>query len=238
MKTRWVSRCESTNDLALSLADDPDLVGVGADEQTAGRGRLGRVWRSPPGCGLYFSAILRPEFSPQLGAAAPLMAAVAAAEVCEGLGVVPRLKWPNDLLLGTRKLGGVLCQAQLDGASWRVVIGLGLNLRAPQGGFPEALHAVALDAMLGAPPPAPVVAARWLEALFAWSARVRDEGLPPVLAAWRRRGPPLGSPLRREGREGLFGGLSATGGLLLETLIGVEEIHAGDVELVSWGAKE
>lgn len=236
MKLDWLTRCESTNAEAWRRADEPGFVGIGADEQTAGRGRAGRAWRSPFKLGLYCSALLRPQFPPSLGAAVPLMAAVAAAEACQELGVEVQLKWPNDLLLNGRKLGGILSEAQLDGAGWRVVVGLGLNLKTPAEGYPPEIPGVALDMGLNTPPDAPDLAGLWLPGLLRWSDRVAVEGLAPVIKAWSTWGPPRGSLLSRGDQRGRFEGLSSSGGLLLRVDGVTHEIHAGDVEIITWGA--
>jgi BirA family biotin operon repressor/biotin-[acetyl-CoA-carboxylase] ligase len=126
---RWFAEVDSTNRLAADLAraGAPDGVVVGADHQTAGRGRRGRTWESRPGAALLVSVILRP--APLL---VTLAAGVAAAEACEEAvaGSHVALKWPNDLLLGDGKLGGILSELVGDAA----VVGLGLNLGwAPEG---------------------------------------------------------------------------------------------------------
>ena len=118
-------------DLLHALAADAAEPGtvVVADEQTGGRGSRGRAWRSPRG-GLWLSLLLRPRSSvgvELLGLRAGL--AVAAALEQLGVGLPVRLKWPNDLMLGERKVGGILCEArwQGDALGW-VVVGLGLNV--------------------------------------------------------------------------------------------------------------
>jgi BirA family biotin operon repressor/biotin-[acetyl-CoA-carboxylase] ligase len=116
---RWFAEVDSTNRVAADLAraGAPDGVVVVADHQTAGRGRRGRTWESHPGASLLVSVILRP--APAL---VTLAAGVAAAEACAGVDV--GLKWPNDLMLGDAKLGGILSELVGDAA----VVGLGLNL--------------------------------------------------------------------------------------------------------------
>lgn len=139
----WAS-IGSTNDRALELAAQgarPFTVVV-ADEQTNGRGRRGATWHSPAGLGLWMSAVLPADASPRW---LPLVVGLAVAEAIEdatgavGVGI----KWPNDLLLRGRKVGGILCES----APGAVVAGVGVNLRAPAAGFPGALAgtATALD---------------------------------------------------------------------------------------------
>jgi BirA family biotin operon repressor/biotin-[acetyl-CoA-carboxylase] ligase len=125
---RWFAEVDSTNRLAADLARGgaPDGVVVGADHQTAGRGRRGRTWESQPGAALLVSVVLRP--SPPL---VTLAAGLAAADACQATaGVRADLKWPNDILVGEAKVGGILAELVGDAA----VVGLGLNLGwAPEG---------------------------------------------------------------------------------------------------------
>lgn len=139
------ARVGSTNDRALELAREGTPVGtvVVADEQTAGRGRRGSTWTSPAGTGVWMTMVLDPKTAlPAL----PLLVGVACAEAIESIapGVRVAVKWPNDLFIGDRKLGGILVEA----TPRAVVAGIGINLRAPTGGFPEPLAslATALDA--------------------------------------------------------------------------------------------
>lgn len=228
----WLERCESTNDEALRRVAEPSLVGVGAGIQTAGRGRRGRTWLSPAG-GLYYSWIARPRFDQTHGGALPLLAAVAIAETCASLGVAVELKWPNDVLVGGRKLCGVLCEARPGaGRAWTAVVGIGLNLSTPDGGWPPEIPATALDAHAREVPAPRTLATHLSERLQGWLDRVPSEGLAPVLRAWERSGPPRGATLRRDEMVGTFDGLAPDGGLRLATETGVVVVHAGDVERV------
>lgn len=126
---RWSAEVGSTNRVAAGLAraGAPDGLVVGADHQTAGRGRRGRRWESQPGSALLVSVVLRP-----VPALVTLIAGIAAADACWAVAGVPaRLKWPNDVMSDDGKLGGVLSELVGDAA----VVGLGLNLGwAPAGG--------------------------------------------------------------------------------------------------------
>ena len=226
----WLETCGSTNDEARARAHEAGVRAVGATAQTAGRGRRGRSWLSPAGCGLYLSYVARPRFPQSLGGAVPLMAAAALAEFCAEQGVTPTLKWPNDLLLDGRKLAGVLCEAQGAPDAWSAIVGVGLNLRSPPGGWPTDVPGVALETALEAP----AVAAALLPRFDAWLARVAAEGLAPVLAAWTRFAPPAGTRLRQAEIEGEYAGLAPDGALRLRTAAGLRTVHAGEVELVRW----
>jgi BirA family biotin operon repressor/biotin-[acetyl-CoA-carboxylase] ligase len=125
---------ESTNSIALDLGKkgaDPGTVVV-ADTQTGGRGRLKRSWVSLPGMGLYFSIILRPRLAPEHLPKVTLAAGLALCKVVEAeLSLYSQIKWPNDLLLDGKKFAGILTETE------PVVVGVGLNLSKPEGGFPS-----------------------------------------------------------------------------------------------------
>lgn len=222
----WLDTCGSTNDEAFARAADATVRAVAAAEQTAGRGRRGRTWLSPAGCGLYLTWLCRP--GPLLGVL-PLLAAVATAELCTALGVRPTLKWPNDLLVGGRKLAGILCEARSEGRHVRAAVGIGLNLRTPPGGYPADVPAVALDALVPAVPAAPEVARALLARL---EDGLRGAEVARVVEAWQAFAPPIGTRMRQADVEGAYAGLTAEGALRLATAAGERIILFGEVELV------
>jgi len=134
---RVVSATGSTNEDALMAARDgaPEGLVIAAEAQTAGRGRQGRSWQSLHGAALTFSVLLRPGPVPATRGWVPLLAGVAAATALrEVTGVDARLKWPNDVMVRDRKLGGILAE-QADGA---IVVGLGINVRGQGRDLPVA----------------------------------------------------------------------------------------------------
>lgn len=173
LSTRWLGRTHehwtvvaSTNDRALQWArlGAPHGAMVTADAQTAGRGRLGRAWTSPPGEDLYVSLVLRPGHSEGLGA----LGLAVGAGLREALAPwVPqaRLKWPNDILVGGRKLAGILCEARWVGGTPEVVVGFGVNVG--RRAFPPELagQATSLARELDDPPPRAAVLGRALPAI-------------------------------------------------------------------------
>jgi len=226
---RTVPETRSTNEdlLAEAHAGAAEGTWLRADAQSGGRGRAGRSWSSPPG-NLYASTIVRLHRGEPEPATLALVAGVALEEVASayaGTGRL-RLKWPNDLMVGTAKLAGIL----LERADDAVVIGFGVNLAH----HPETLERpTASFASLGlaAPDPGGFVL-DLAEALARWIARWRGEGLAPVRARWLERAHPIGSALAANGVEGLFEGLDAQGALLLRRADGsIETIRAGDVFL-------
>ena len=143
LTTRWLGRryehhatCGSTNDLAAGMAraGAPAGLVVAADAQTAGRGRMGRTWHSPAGEHLYFSVLLRPGRRAADIPPVTLLVGAVVAEVVAALGVMPRLKWPNDVQVvdaagRVRKLAGILTEMTSAGdAVEHAVIGVGLNV--------------------------------------------------------------------------------------------------------------
>jgi BirA family biotin operon repressor/biotin-[acetyl-CoA-carboxylase] ligase len=136
----WLAACASTNDVCSERARGGAPAGlvIAADAQTAGRGRLGRSWHSPPGDNLYVSLLLRPTRAPAEIPPLTLLAGAAVADVVAALGLVPRLKWPNDVQLvdadsnggaRRRKLAGILTEMVTSGATVEhVVVGIGINV--------------------------------------------------------------------------------------------------------------
>lgn len=139
----------STLDLVHEMAADGAPAGtvVLADEQVAGRGRQGRRWYSPPGRGIWLGYLTRPETAPDGGVLA-LRVGLALVAAVEEVGAAVALKWPNDVVADGRKLAGVLCEAQWEGARpvW-IAVGVGMNVHGP---LPAALRdrAVALDELV------------------------------------------------------------------------------------------
>jgi BirA family transcriptional regulator, biotin operon repressor / biotin---[acetyl-CoA-carboxylase] ligase len=202
---------------------------VVASAQTAGRGRLGRAWASPPSGNLYASlAVCVDGPAEERVPLVPFAAGVAAVDALAAhtaSGV--RLKWPNDLLLGGRKLGGILCEMPaLRGERCALVVGLGVNTGRCD--FPPELAGTAV--CLGGADPLPVLA-QWVARLEAWVERLSRGEIAPLIEAWRERAEPFGRRVRVGDHEGTTVGLDAGGRLLLETSSGeVVSVAGGIVE--------
>ncbi|MFZ3238597.1 MAG: biotin--[acetyl-CoA-carboxylase] ligase [Stellaceae bacterium] len=236
---RLVSRetVGSTNDEAKQLARQGAADGtfVWALEQTAGRGRRGRRWSSPPG-NLYASLILRPDAAPdraaQLGFVAALAVADALRELAPELGE-PACKWPNDILVGGRKIAGILLESEMgEGQNLAfLIVGVGINLvSAP----PDAEYPATSIAGEGRPPPAPRAALGAFARHFdAWAQRWNREGFAPVRETWRARAAALGAQIRvrldTATLQGKFVDIDQQGTLLIETGGELRQISAGDV---------
>ena len=140
----------STQEIAKALASQGVVEGaiVVAETQSGGRGRVGRQWSSPEG-GIYFSVVLRPDMKPSAALRLPLVAGVAVAQAIKrNTKLAPKLKWPNDIMLQNRKVGGILTEmsAEMDRLDW-VIVGIGLNVNTPHESFPEDVEGVATSLM-------------------------------------------------------------------------------------------
>jgi BirA family transcriptional regulator, biotin operon repressor / biotin---[acetyl-CoA-carboxylase] ligase len=240
---RWLAETGSTNAEAAAWAAEgaPEGAVVGAEHQTAGRGRHGRAWADEPGLGLLFSVVLRPALPPERLGLVPLAAGVAAAEAVAPwvAPVVPRLKWPNDLLLNERKGAGLLVEGQLTpGVGSTLVLGLGLNVN--QRDFPPEVADRATSLALAAGrllPRAPLLAdlllalERWYDELLrgdgeavcaAFESHMAGRGAEAAVSFARNGLPPL---------RGTLLGVDPTGALRLGTPTGVRLLAAGEVTL-------
>ncbi len=229
------ARVGSTNDEAwtTAAAHAPDGTVVVADAQSAGRGRLGRIWHTAPGKSLALSVLLRPEGATRALGLLPLAAGLAVAEALDGLGARPALKWPNDVLLAGRKVAGVLCETRRGAA----VVGVGVNLAQVAADFPAEIAERATSlALVGIVASREAMAAAFLDAFEArWEALAGGDAVG-LLAAWSARADFWGRRVvvRTSGGEtgGVARGLDAEGALRLELADGGElAVRAGDLEL-------
>lgn len=225
----------STSDALKARARQgaPEWSVVVADRQSAGRGRLGHEWGSPPG-NLFLSVLLRPRFAAVT--LVPLTAGLAVAEALPELDT--RLKWPNDVLVNGRKLAGILAEAQSGAAGMEsMVVGIGVNVGLMAEDLPTPLRATATSWRMetGAPRDPLEVAAAVLARLRVWYHALAGGDAAAVVAAWRGRSVPWwGREVRaRSGDQDLRGiarGISAAGALLIEAPDGaLREVLAGEV---------
>jgi len=227
----------STNDEAKRLAQSgaPEGTLVWALEQTAGRGRRGRPWQSPPG-NLYLSLLLRPAVSAGQAAQLGFVAALALGDALEpliGAGHALRFKWPNDVLLDGRKLAGILLESETAAAVAVafVVIGMGINLAVAPSGTEFPAISLAEAGIRGVSPG--VLLDAFAHHFQGWYRRWRAEGFAPVRLAWLARAGGLGEAvlvrLERATLSGRFLDLDEEGALLLESDQGRRRIAAGEV---------
>lgn len=222
----------STNDRALAWAREgaPHGALVTADAQTAGRGRLGRVWASPPG-GLYASVVLRPDARAGFGA----IGLAVGLGLREGLARwLPQtsLKWPNDLLCGGRKLGGVLCEARWYAGAADIVAGFGINVEQRE--LPPGLTAtsVAIELSDGTCPSRQEVLEAALQGLEGVLAGFFNGGFAAIRGRYQAHSAVLGQRVR-VGEDTLEAvGFDDDGALRVRSGAGTRRVEAGDVWLV------
>ncbi len=228
----------STNDVAAELARQgaPHGALVTAEEQTAGRGRAGRFWSTPIGASLALSLLLRPGASSleSVGALGPL-GALAVAEALEGLDLKAEIKWPNDVLLGGKKVAGVLAEATWDGDRLAyAILGIGVNVhagvleQADQFEFP----ATSVGAMTGARADRTQLLVEIVAGVGRW---LPDLGSAKLRRAWEARLAYLGQQVLVDvggsSSSGRLVGLERDGQLRLETAQGLERIPTGALRL-------
>jgi BirA family transcriptional regulator, biotin operon repressor / biotin---[acetyl-CoA-carboxylase] ligase len=236
---QWFPEVDSTQRVARDLARQgaPEGTVVIAERQTAGRGRLGRTWHSPPGLNLYCSVLLRPPLPP---AAVPQIAlvtgAAVAAAVLDETGVRPALKWPNDVQLAGRKIAGILTEMESEMERvHHVIVGIGVNLNAPPGSFPRELRdkASSVLAITGRRVERAAFVGRLLAALEARYGRFLSSGFSTVRAEWESFSCLTGVEVRIADPAGELAGrvlgLDDDGALRLATAGGEVRIVAGEV---------
>ncbi len=230
------NRITSTNDFLKHLARRGAEAGtlVLADQQTAGRGRLGRPWQSPPGVGLWLSFILRPAVPLALIGALPLAIAVVVAETLSAIsGETFAVKWPNDILWNQRKICGILCETQFSPVSVSeerlnkldyVVAGIGINVNQQPKDFQHEWQKRAVSLAM--------IAGRLFDrqSVLVALARRLDKNLfgnlqneaPALLSRWRSLCPELGKPvILRHAHErfaGIFEDIGGGGEMILRTV--------------------
>lgn len=230
VEPRWLDETGSTNTDALRMAEAgaKEWTVVATGHQTAGRGRIGRSWSDVPGSSLLVSLVLRPRLEPDR---APLVSLLAAVAMIEASGLpAMRSKWPNDLTVGDRKVGGLLAEASVvDGRIRHVVCGTGVNLFAS--GLPGDRASTNLAAEGGDPDPERILRSYLATFREAYTGKAFPGGVVERYAA-------ICSTLGRRVRarlaadeivEGVASGLDERGALLVETNAGPRAVSFGEV---------
>jgi len=235
---RRLARTTSTQDVVrrAAIAGAPEGVCCVADEQTAGRGRQGRTWSAPAGSALLASVLLRRPA--RIAPAIPFAAGLAVLDsIADANAMSLRLKWPNDVMAGGRKLAGILCEVEPEASTpdaLAIVVGIGLNLSVDS--FPAGVDAVSFHEL--APPPDRLeLLGAWLAHLHASVGLAAARGLPAVLERWRRVATGLGQTVRATSGDrevvGIAEDVDDSGALLIRSDAGTMWVVAGDVHLTS-----
>lgn len=239
---RVFEQTTSTNDVIEKFARDglKEGVVVFAESQTRGRGRLGRVWVSPPRKGLWFSVLLRPQICPMEATQVTIAAANALADALTVQTKLPvEIKWPNDILIRAKKVAGILTElhAELDCVK-ALILGIGVDVNQTAREFPAELRSLATSLRIeaGQPLDRAGLAAAILQALDRDYRRVLDGDFESLASEWEARCSTLGRrvAIQTGGRivEGRAESLDSDGALLLRTQHGhLERIVGGDVRM-------
>ena len=240
-RVETVDETSSTNDLVSVRAREGEAGGlvVRAISQTKGKGRRGRSWFSPPGSGLYFSALLRPCGESRISSFLTLLLGVAAAEgLAEATGLRVGLKWPNDLRVRGKKIGGILCEyIDIPNQPPAIVAGLGINLTTGARDFPPELLESASSVLLsgGRVPDAEHLLHLLLARIAFWYKEYESSGFEAVRDQWLGLCDNLGEMVSvrvaDETFRGKNNGIDEAGRLLLEKADGTtQRITSGEVE--------
>lgn len=232
---------DSTNVKAFELArnGEPEGTAVVADSQSKGKGRIGRRWESPSGVNVYTSIILRPDVSPQAAQNLTFLSAVAVAEavesVCPGR---PTVKWPNDILIDSRKVAGILLEMDSEADRINFVIaGIGVNVNMKERMLPDAVRSIATS--LAEKSGQEVDRIGFVSTLYAsiekWYRIYSMEGFGPILTAWKGYFDAEGKPIKVSSFNrtvtGICAGVDESGALLVRNPAGaIVRIISGDAE--------
>lgn len=251
LKTRMIGRkmvyqqsCASTQIIAHQLAQEGTPAGTVAvtEEQTAGRGRMARVWDSAYGKGIWMSVVLRPDVVPQKAPQFTLVAAVAMVRAIEEVtGVKPEIKWPNDILIKGKKCTGILTELQSDADGIQaLIIGIGLNVNQELADFDIQVQPIATSLKMESGKH--VNRQDMVRAILFYLEQYTDlyieEGFGILKVLWESYSSTIGSKVRarlpKETLEGIAEGITEDGVLQLRTVDGkLHSIYSADIEMTS-----
>jgi BirA family biotin operon repressor/biotin-[acetyl-CoA-carboxylase] ligase len=234
---------DSTNTYAMELAENGAGHGtvVIAENQTNGRGRMGRTWVSPPGGNIYMSVILRPLMRLKDTTLLTIMSGIACCRAIRDItALATEIKWPNDVVISGKKLGGILTELKSKGDRISfAIIGIGINVNVPLEGFPPDVRGMATSIRdeTAKDHSTDVIIEGVLNEIDLWTAILDEKGGAPILDEWRRLTTMLGRTvnvtLGRETLTGVAEDLDEQGMLILRLPSGISrKINAGDLTVL------
>ena len=251
LKTKFIGRVLHYTGLTESTNRDASVGAEGgcadgtvfcAGEQSGGRGRMARRWFSPPGANLYFSIVLRPPVAAMQAASLPLVAGIAVAAAVGKLApeLDPRVKWPNDILIGGKKVCGILCemQAQIDCGVRYIVAGAGVNVNLDREQLPDELQQIAtsLKAESGRDLSCAELLAGVLNEFEYYYEIWQHEGFKPLVDIMDRYDALKGGVVAvQQGKRVITGeavGVQVDGALKIETSKGIVPVYSGETKVV------
>ncbi len=225
---RCFDEVASTNTEAKHARDAQNGALFIADTQTAGRGRLGRSWISPKGCGIWMSLLLTPDIAPER---IPQITLVAGMSVCRAIGAGAMIKWPNDIVIGTKKVCGILTEY----SGGRVICGIGINVNTRA--FPEELSHIATSIYLqtGRETDRAALTAAVMNEFEPLYDRFLSGGFAALSDEYKARCVTIGREVTVTGAgeavSGTATGITPDGGLVLDTENGQKIITSGEASV-------
>jgi BirA family biotin operon repressor/biotin-[acetyl-CoA-carboxylase] ligase len=238
----FYEKLDSTNSAALDFAEkEGEGLVVLADSQEKGRGRRGRVWLSPAGANIYMSVVLKPETIPEDTILITLMAAVACATALRNVaGIDVRIRWPNDLMVSDKKLGGILTELKVSGKKIAfAIVGIGINLNIDTKILPAEIRDLATSVRdeTGETQSRERVVAELMNEMSRWYSVFKKADREAILSAWRSLNSTIGRQVEVMTGQGTYEGLAEAvddeGMLLLRLRSGeVKRINSGDLRML------
>ncbi len=231
---------KSTNEVAKEFASEGKKEGtvIISESQSKGKGRAGRSWLSPKGVGIYLSVILKPDIAPADVSQLTLVAGVAAARAIKDLfHLSVSIKWPNDLMIGKKKLGGILLETGSTGNTLNyVIIGIGINVNTDISSFPREVRSIATSIKdeKGVYVKRTRLIRRLIERLDVWYENYISGGIEDIIEVWSDLSATLNCHVTVTSSDRVTGGMavgiSHNGALLVKQADGcVKEVMEGDV---------
>lgn len=236
--------CDSTQNIASVKAREgaPHGTVVITEEQTAGRGRLERVWDSSANKGIWMSLIIRPDISPQYAPQFTLVAAVAITRAIEDLtNCIPEIKWPNDILINGKKVTGILTELQADmDRVHSIIIGIGVNVNQTVDFFDESIRSIATSLKMetGFENNRAALVAKIMFYIEKYADIYIENGFGPIKILWECYSGTIGKRIRatllKETLEGVAIGITNDGVLQLKLDSGeVRGIYSADIQIIN-----